>query len=72
MTVVRVDGLNGTAGVKIIVSPADCQLPGTFGVTLGSGEAVPEAGVTDRIRNGGLPMLAPVPKWFVVPGRATE
>ena len=38
VTVTRVDGLNGTAGVNVHVSAAPCQLPGTSGVTVGSGD----------------------------------
>src|SRR5258708_12680417 len=59
-TVTRVDGLNGTVGVNISVSPAACQLPGTPGATLGRGD--PAATGAEKVTwTGSPPSPRPAP-----------
>src|SRR5258708_12071526 len=59
-TVTRVDGLNGTVGVNISVSPAACQLPGTPGATLGRGD--PAATGAEKVTwTGSLPSARRAP-----------
>src|ERR1700730_12876544 len=76
VTVIRVDGLNGTVGVNISVSPADCQVPRTPGVTLGSGD--PAATGAEKVtRTGSRPSARRAPGAGVMditrngPGRVT-
>src|SRR5258708_12597421 len=75
-TVTRVDGLNGTVGVNISVSPAACQLPGTPGATLGRGD--PAATGAEKVTwTGSLPSARRAPGVGVMdttrngPGRVT-
>src|SRR5258708_31990376 len=76
VTVIRVDALNGTGGVTISVSPADCQVPGTLGVTLGCGD--PAATGAEKVtRTGSRPSARRAPGTGVIdttrngPGRVT-
>lgn len=76
VTVTRVDGLNGTAGVNISVSPVACQLPGTLGLMAGRGDPA-DTGAEKVTWTGSLPSACRAPGAGVIeitrngPGRVT-
>src|SRR5260221_10252184 len=76
VTVTRVDGLNGTAGVNISVSPVACQLPGTLGLMAGRGDPA-DTGAEKVTWTGSLPSAWGAPGAGVMeitrngPGRVT-
>src|SRR5258708_14965533 len=76
VTVTRVDGLNGTAGVNISVSPVACQLPGTLGLMAGRGDPA-DTGAEKVTWTGSLPSACWAPGAGVMeitrngPGRVT-